>query len=85
MANCVTTHSALLGDQMPIRSPGSQAERQQPGGERVDLGFQLAIGPADVLVAHDQRVAGRASVPPRWSKCAPMVSPISGVVETPWT
>ena len=36
----------------------SEPERQQPGGERVGFGSQLAIAPADVLLAHDQRVAG---------------------------
>ena len=36
---------------------GRKPERQQPGGQGVDLGFQLAIAPADVLLPHDQRVA----------------------------
>ena len=54
VANCVTTHSALFGDQMPTRSPGSQPQRQQPGGERVDLVAEFAVGPADALLAHDQ-------------------------------
>ena len=36
VANCVTTHSALFGDQMPTRSPGCEAQRQQAGGEGVD-------------------------------------------------
>ena len=29
-ANCVTAHSLLLGDQMPIRSPGSSPSASRP-------------------------------------------------------
>ena len=32
-----------------------QAERQEPGGERVDPLLELAIGPPHVLLPHDQR------------------------------
>ena len=37
VANWVITHSELLGDQMPIRSPGCQAMSDQTGGEPVNL------------------------------------------------
>ena len=33
---------------------GLEAQRQEPGGEGVDLGVQLGVGPADRLLAHDQ-------------------------------
>ena len=59
VANWVSTHSALFCDQMPTRSPGAEPEREQAGGEIVHGVLQLAIGPADVLVAHDQRFAIR--------------------------
>ena len=36
---------------------GLEAERDEAGGEGVDLALQLAIVPADVLMADDQRVA----------------------------
>ena len=36
------THSALLGDQMPTRSPGSTPEGQQPAGHLVDGGASWA-------------------------------------------
>ena len=43
VANCVSTHSLLLGDQMPTRSPRLEAERQQPGGKLVDAPDELAL------------------------------------------
>ncbi len=36
---------------------GRKPEREQAGGERVDPRLQCGIGPANILVAHDQRVA----------------------------
>ena len=33
VANCVTTHSALFGDQMPIRSPGSRPSATRPAAK----------------------------------------------------
>ena len=54
VANWVTTHSALLGDQMPTRSPGCRPKRDQAGGERVDAFGQFRPGPADALLADDQ-------------------------------
>ena len=30
VANCVTSHSQRFGDQMPMRSPFSEAERSRP-------------------------------------------------------
>ena len=30
VANCVTTHSALFGDQMPMRSPGFSPSATSP-------------------------------------------------------
>jgi hypothetical protein len=36
-----------------------QAEREEAGGERIDPLFQLAVAPANLLMARDQRVARR--------------------------
>ena len=55
VANWVTTHSALFSDQMPIRSPALQPQRQQPGGERLRPLDKFAITPAYPLAAHDER------------------------------
>ena len=57
VANCVTTHSAQFGAQIATRSPGSKPERQQPRRERIDPLPELAVGPADALLPHSQRVA----------------------------
>ena len=56
VANWVITHSALFGDQMPMRSPRLQAERQQPRGKPVDPFLQIAVCPADLLMPDDQRI-----------------------------
>ena len=57
VANWVTTHSALFGDQMPMRSPGSRPSASSPAANASTRSLQLAIAPADVLVADDQRIA----------------------------
>ncbi len=56
VANWVSTHSALFCDQMPIRSPGFRPKAHQPGRHLVRLVAELAIGPADALMADDQSV-----------------------------
>ena len=84
VANCVNTHSLLLGDQMPMRSPGSSPRVEQSRGEPIDGLAQLAIAEPHLLMAHDQR---RARRPFRQasSKNCPIVSPRSGLSLAPWT
>ena len=54
VAYWVMIHSALLGDQMPMRSPGLQAEGDEAGGEGLDVGGEFGPGPVDTLLADDQ-------------------------------
>ena len=59
LANWVSTHSLLLGDQMPMRSPGCKTERQQPRGQPVNFPLQPRISQPHFLVPHHERRAGR--------------------------
>jgi hypothetical protein len=61
-----------------------QAERHQAGSEIVDPAAELAPAPADVLMAHHQRLAVAVGLDVR-SKNAPIVSPISFWSDTPWS
>ena len=49
-AYCVITHSAAFGLQMPTRSPRSTPSASSARAARFDLGEQLAVGVADVLM-----------------------------------
>ena len=78
-----STHSAQFGLQIPSRSPGSQAERREPAGDAVDLGVELRVGPADVLMARRRAPRGRRGRATVRSRFAPIVSPSSGTSEVP--
>ena len=58
-ANCVSTHSAQFGDQMPSRSPGSRPRRIRPHREIVNAPLQLPVAPPYVLMRNHQRLALR--------------------------
>ena len=79
-ANWVSAHSAQFGDQMPIRSPWLEAQRQQPGGQRVGPApSSSAKRPADALLHRDQRLGARPSgAAASSSACADRVSRSGG-------
>ena len=85
VANCVDDPFGVV--RRPDADPlaAFEAEREQARRQtRPPAAAVRALVPADLLVAHDQRVALAEALDVR-SKCAPIVSPISGVAQAPWT
>ena len=57
VAYCAIVHSAQFGAHMPTRSPFAMPAGDQAAGNSVDVGVQLAIGPAAAGGELDQRLA----------------------------
>ena len=83
-ANWVSVHSGRFSDQMPIRSPRSQAEREKARGQRVDAFGKFLPGPAHIMAGRDQRLAIAPALD-GLVEARPMVSPSSGASEMPET
>jgi hypothetical protein len=61
VANCVTSHSARLGDQMQSRSPRCRPSSARPAAKPVYLVLELFPGPANALFQeHNRRPLGEA-------------------------
>ena len=84
VANCVSSHSELLGDQIPTRSPGARPSASSPAASastRSRSARQLQRTPW-LRTTSAGRSGQRATVR---SNAAPTVSPSKGMVLAPWT